>query len=137
MTTSNRDLREWWWYDKVALDKKAARVILVSFVLRVALAIPFLYAAIASLLQPESWVGFLPQWVSTLLPVEFTLTLFAFYELALGVWLLSRRKTFLASSVAALTLSAIILTNLGALEIVFRDVGLLLVAVALAALHAE
>lgn len=104
---------------------------LISFFLRLGLAIPFLYAAIAATLDPNSWIGFFPSWLQNIFPGGLLLGLFSLYELALSLWLISGKKTYYASALASLTLLAITITNLGALDIVFRDIGLLLAAIAL------
>lgn len=108
---------------------------LISFLLRLGLAVPFLYAAIAATLDPNSWLGFFPGWLQSIIPGGLLLGLFSLYELALALWLLSGKKTYYAGGLASLTLLAITISNLGALDIVFRDIGLLLAAIALTILH--
>jgi len=108
---------------------------LASFTLRVALAIPFLYAAVAATLQPEAWIGFMPQFLQNLFPSSLLLGAHSSLNVILGLWLLSGWKTKYAAALSALTLLTITLTNLGALDIIFRDIGLLLAAVSLALLH--
>lgn len=108
---------------------------LTSFILRVALAVPFLFAAVDTTLQPEAWIGFMPLLLQNLLPKALLLGGFSLYEVVLSVWLLSGWKTKEAAVLAAATLLAITIANITALEIVFRDVGLLLAAVALGVLH--
>ncbi len=61
--------------------------------------------------------------------------IFSIYEIVLGLWLLTDKKTFHAASLAALTMTMIIIFNLSALDLVFRDVAILFAALALAALH--
>jgi len=104
---------------------------LVSFFLRVGIAIPFLYAAIAATLDPNSWIGFFPGWLQGILPGGLLLGLFSLYQLSLSLWLLSGKKAYYAGGLAVATLLAITITNLGALDIVFRDIGLLMAAIAL------
>ena len=104
---------------------------ITAFFLRLAVSIPFLYAAIAAFLDPTSWVGFLPSWIGFILPATVALNLFSVYEIALSLWLLSGKKTFYSAILSAVTLFAITFFNVGALDIVFRDVGLVLAAVAL------
>jgi len=108
---------------------------LVSFFLRLSLAVPFLYAAISSFLQPAAWVGFFPSWITTIIPGSMLLVLFSVYEIILSVWLMAGKYVYYAALMSSLTLLAIIVFNTGALDIIFRDVGLLLAAVALAVLH--
>jgi len=108
---------------------------LASFTLRVALAVPFLYAAIAATLQPEAWIGFMPQFLQNLLPASLLLGAHSSMNMILALWLLSGWKTKYAAALSALVLLNIIVVNLGALDIIFRDVGLFLAAVSLALLH--
>ena len=111
---------------------KSKDLYFVSFFLRTGLAVVFLYAAIASLLTPENWVGYFPVWLSAVIPVQLLLIAFSLYELLLGLWLLSGKKPFPAAVMTSLTLFAITATNLALLDIVFRDVAILFSALALA-----
>ncbi len=110
---------------------------LVSFFLRVGLAVVFLYAAIASFLEPDNWVGFLPHFLKALFPARLLLGGFSVYEIILSFWLLSDKKIFPAAVLAALTLFFIIVPNLtpSLFDIVFRDVAILSSAIALAILE--
>ncbi|OGE31085.1 hypothetical protein A2631_05425 [Candidatus Daviesbacteria bacterium RIFCSPHIGHO2_01_FULL_44_29] len=103
-------------------------------VLRLGLAFVFLYASISSFLFPENWIWFIPDWMQKIIPAEPMLMAHASFELALGIWLISGKKLFYAALVAALDLLAIMLPNIGIFDTVFRDVGLLASAVALALL---
>ncbi len=108
---------------------------LVSFLLRTGLAITFLFAAIASFIEPDAWIGFFPEWMRTLLPETILLFGFSFYEAFLACWLLSNKKPFEAAVLSSLTLLLIILANVTVLYIVFRDVAIFFASLALAALH--
>ncbi|MDP3640804.1 MAG: hypothetical protein Q8R53_06440 [Nanoarchaeota archaeon] len=108
---------------------------LASFFLRVGLATVFFYAAIASFLQPLNWIGFFPAWVRSFMPASILLFGYSFYQLGLGLWLLSGKKAFYAAILAGLTLVAIVITNIALLDIVFRDVAILFAAVALLFMH--
>ena len=110
---------------------------LTSFFLRVGLATVFLYAAIAAFLDPNAWIGFLPAFLRQWIPNAPLLTAFSVYELALALWLLTNWKTSLAATCAALTLAAIIITNIGAFDILFRDVAIFFAALALLTLDRQ
>lgn len=110
---------------------------LVSFLLRIGLATVFLYAAVASFLDPLSWIGFFPSFLRDMFDANKLLMFFSVFEIALALWLLSGVRTFFAGLAAAATLSGIILGNLGILDIVFRDVAILFAALALVALHKD
>ena len=107
---------------------------LVSFLLRLGLASVLLYASLASILDPNSWIGFLPEKMREMFPAATLLTIFSIYEIVLALWLLSDYKIFYAALLAALTMAAVVVTNIQQLDIVFRDVAILFSALALAAL---
>lgn len=119
------------------VDKKFEEKPLVSFFLRSGLAIVFLYAGIASLLAPENWIGFVPGFVRNILLGSIFLVLFSLYEISLGVWLLSNKKIFYASLFSALTMLVIVIMNIFLFDIVFRDIAILFMAIALAILSRE
>lgn len=98
---------------------------------RLGLAFVFLYAGIASFLDPGIWSGFVPEFVSAIMPVETFLSIFAVFEILLGVVLLSGKALRLAGLAAAATLAGVMVFNLSAWDIVFRDLGLALAALAL------
>lgn len=107
---------------------------LVSFLLRTGLAVTFLYAAIASFIEPDAWIGFLPEWMRNLIPEMMLLFGFSLYEIFLAFWLFSNKKPFEAAVLSSLTLLLIVLANITALYIVFRDVAILFASLALVAL---
>lgn len=108
---------------------------LVSLFLRLGLAFVFLYAAGASFFDPNSWSGFFPQFLQNIFPRALLLAGFSIFEIVLGLWLLSGWRIFYAAVFAVLALLGIIIPNLGAFDIIFRDVAILTSAVALAVLH--
>ena len=110
---------------------------LISFFLRLGLAIVFLYAAIASFLDPLAWIGFFPAWMRDIFDAKMLLSVFSVYEIGLALWLLSGKRTFYAAMFAAATMAGIILTNLAILDIVFRDIAIFFSACALVALSAR
>lgn len=108
-----------------------------AFLLRIGLATVFLYAAIATFLDPTSWEGFIPQEVGSIVPSRLVLTVFSFYQIGLSLWLLSTKKAFAATITASITLVAIIIANINYLDIVFRDVAILFSAFALMVISRE
>ena len=107
---------------------------LVSLLLRIGIAAVFLYAAIASTLQPLNWVGYFPEFVRNAAPVTIILPLFSLGQLILVFWLLSGKRTYFAAIIASITLALIIIANVRIFDIVFRDVAIFCAAVALACL---
>ncbi len=118
---------------KKFLFKKDERYLACLFI-RSGIGFAFLYSAIAAFLNPNAWIGFLPNFLSFIAPKESFLNLFGGFEILLALWLFSNKKIFYAAVISATMTSGIIIFNLGALDIVFRDVAILFSAVALAIL---
>ncbi len=106
---------------------------LVNILLRLSVASVFFYAGLASLLDPYSWMGYLPPVLRSMFPENLLLMFFSVYELALAVWVLSGWKTFVSASLAALTLLIIISVNYAQMDILFRDLAIFFAAGALIA----
>ncbi len=106
----------------------------ISLLLRVGLAIVFIYAAIASLLEPSNWVGYIPNFVEFIVSKNVFLLIFSIYEIILGIALLSNYRTFLFSVLSNITILFIVLGNIFVFDIVFRDVAILFMSFALSVL---
>lgn len=103
----------------------------ISWLLRIGLAFVFLYVGISSLQHPLEWVGFLPNFLSKAVAASTLIKMFAVYDIALALWLLSGRLLKYGALLCALTLAGIVVTNLSQLITTFRDVGLMFTALAL------
>jgi len=103
------------------------------WLLRIGLVLVFAYAAVASLLQPLEWAGYLPTFLTGVVAGGTLIKIFAVYELVLAAWLLSGKYSRYAALLCAVTLAGIVATNLSQLVTTFRDVGLVFAALALAA----
>jgi len=117
--------------------KMEKRERLAVLILRIGLAFVFAYAAFGQLTNADAWIGFFPEFLRGFLSESILLYSHAFGEIVLALWLLSGWKTFYSASLAAIALLGIVLFNLGAMEIIFRDIGLFLMAAALAVLSKE
>jgi len=106
---------------------------LTPVLLRIGLAIVFLYAAVSGTLNPKEWVGYLPSIATQHIRAEVLLKFFSVYELTLAGWLLSGLYVRYAALLCAATLAGIVLTNFKLFAISFRDIGLIFAALALAA----
>ena len=98
---------------------------------RLGLAFVFLYAAISALINPVAWVGFFPAWIRGLMSLHLLIILFSSYQILLASWLISGKKTLYSSAFSAITIIFIIISNMNLLDIVFRDVDILVSALAL------
>jgi uncharacterized membrane protein YphA (DoxX/SURF4 family) len=103
----------------------------VSWLLRAGLALVFLYAGISSLQHPLVWVGFLPNFLTSIAAPTLLIKVLAVYELILAVWLVSGRFLKYAALMCAATLAGIVISDLSQLVTTFRDVGLTFMALAL------
>jgi len=101
------------------------------WLLRIGLAVVFLYAAISSFANPEDWIGFLPSIITASLPAETVLKLFSIGEIALAAWLLIGIYARWAALAAAAMLAGIVISNPTLFAISFRDAGLFFAALAL------
>lgn len=110
---------------------------LVSFFLRIGLAAVFVYAAIGSFLDPDTWASFIPSFMGEMVPVKALLMAFSVYELVLAMLLLADRYVFAAAILSAATMAGIVLVNAPGMDVVFRDVAIMFMALALAALKSN
>lgn len=108
---------------------------LVSLLLKSGIAFVLFYAAVGSFLDPFSWVGFFPQWMRNLVDQDLLLMFFSVYEIVLGIWILWGKWARYAALLSAATFAGIIVANLNAFDLVFRDVTMVFAALALAAMH--
>lgn len=103
-------------------------------ILRVGLAITFLWIGVLIFKQPEAWEGYLQSWAAGLLPIPVAQAMMgtAFLDIAIGALLLIDSFVWLAALVGAVHL-IIVLTVSGVTDITVRDIGILAAAVALMA----
>ena len=114
-----------------------ARSLFSNLILRVGVAFAFLYPPIDALFNPDSWIGYFPQFVhlatqSFGVPDMLLLHGFGVVEVIIAVWILSGWKIFYPAAAAAALLAAIVVFNLSQFEILFRDLSIAAAAAALA-----
>lgn len=102
-----------------------------AIILRIALAFVFAYAAIDGMREPVAWFGYLPHFLTVHSSEWAVLRAAEASEILLAVWLLLGVYVRIAALAAAALLLGIVATNPHALIVTFRDVGLLLAAIAL------
>lgn len=100
-------------------------------IVRVGLAITFLWIGILIFKNPEAWGGYLQPWAAGLLPVSLEQAMWgtAFFDIVIGVLLLIDWKIWIAALLAVLHL-VIVLAVSGITDITVRDIGLLAAALA-------
>ncbi len=100
-------------------------------ILRVGMAITFLWIGVLILKNPESFGGYLQPWAFKLLPVSASQALLAtaFLDMIIGVLFLIDWQTWLAGLLASLHLVIVLMVS-GITDITVRDIGLLAASVA-------
>jgi|SRR3989344_6371407 len=95
-------------------------------ILRVCLAITFIWIGVLIIKSPESWGGYVEPWVVNLLPFSLKTILLAtaLLDITLGILFLIDWKVWVAGLIASIHL-VVILTVSGITDITVRDIGLL------------
>lgn len=108
---------------------------LVEVFLRAAVAIAFVYPAVDAYFNPGSWVGFFPSWMRGIIADELLLHLFGVSEIIIALWILFAKRIFIPSALASLYLVGIVAFNWRFIDLLFRDVSILGISLALAVKH--
>lgn len=95
-------------------------------VLRVGLAITFLWIGVLIFKQPEAWGGYLQPWAAGLLPIPLNQAMVgtAILDIVIGALLLTDTFAWLAATIGAIHLIIVLATS-GITDITVRDIGLL------------
>ncbi|MBI2631292.1 hypothetical protein HYW73_03735 [Candidatus Nomurabacteria bacterium] len=103
-------------------------------ILRVGLAITFLWVGILIFKQPEAWGGYLEPWAAGILPLPLEQVMLgtATLDILIGFLLLIDTWVWLAATLGSIHL-IIVLTVSGITDITVRDIGLLAGALAILA----
>jgi len=104
-------------------------------ILRVGVAITFLWIGILIFRNPEAWGSYLQPWAAKLLfvPIREAMIGTAILDIVIGGWLLFiDRFTWIAAALAFLHLIVVLVTS-GITDITVRDIGLLAATLALLA----
>lgn len=105
---------------------------MISLLLRIGVAFAFLYPAVKAVFDPISWISYFPDFLLGIVPDAVLLHSFGALEVVIALWILSGKKIFIPSVLAALILTAIILFHWSGMDVIFRDVPILFMAIALA-----
>lgn len=109
-------------------------MILSILILRLGLGITFVLTSILILKDDDKWAHMVPDWFAKYVPSVRTFMIgTAWFDLLVGIWLLSGYFTGFAAIVAAIhLLGVLIATGHHTFHETYRDIGLLFMAVALA-----
>lgn len=108
----------------------------VEILLRVGVAIAFVYPAVEASFYPDAWVGFFPLWMRDLsLDDTLMLHLFGASEILIALWILIGKKIFIPSILASGYLLLIIVLNWKFMDLLFRDIAILAIPFSLAIMN--
>jgi uncharacterized membrane protein YphA (DoxX/SURF4 family) len=103
----------------------------ISWLLRIGLAAVFVYAAVGAFRQPEAWISFVPHFTTKFVDAKTSLDMISVLQLVVAGGLLIGKYLRIWALIATALLAGIIVFNLNAMLITFRDIGLLFMALAL------
>lgn len=106
---------------------------IIDLTLRLGVAFAFLYPPISAFFDPFAWIGYFPPFILDL-PVEPKLILNAFgvFQIVIALWILFGKNIVIPSALAALSLLSIVLFNIPQMDVLFRDLSIATMAIALA-----
>lgn len=102
-----------------------------DLILRVGLAFAFLYPPISAITDPITWIGYIPKFMLQFGSDIVLLHVFGVFEAAIALWILSGKRIMIPSFIACGTLIVIVLFNLSSFDVVFRDLSIAAIALAL------
>ncbi|PIP86449.1 hypothetical protein COV42_00960 [Candidatus Campbellbacteria bacterium CG11_big_fil_rev_8_21_14_0_20_44_21] len=117
------------------MDETASKKII--WLLKVAVAFSFLYAATSGFIEPNNWVGFFPRFMTNILPGPILLRVFEIVEVLVALALFFMKNPFYPAVLGAIMLLGVVIFNLPQLDILFRDIPIALTAIAIAVYSME
>ena len=106
-----------------------------DWLLRIGVALTFLYPPLSAFADPYTWLGYVPHFARGFVPDLVFLHSFGAIEVVIALWILSGKKIFWPSVLATLMLGAIVVFNSSDFQLLFRDVAIACMSAALAVLH--
>jgi uncharacterized membrane protein YphA (DoxX/SURF4 family) len=103
----------------------------ISWLLRIGLAAVFIYATVDAFREPEAWVSFVPHFTTNFVDAKIALDIISVLELVVAAGLLIGKYLRIWALISTALLGGIVIFNLNARLITFRDIGLVFMALAL------
>jgi uncharacterized membrane protein YphA (DoxX/SURF4 family) len=105
-------------------------------ILRIGTAFAFIYPPVSAFFNPYAWTGYFPAFISTLPVNELTLLhIFGITEICIAVWILLGKNLRIPLLIAIIMLIAIIVFNMNQFNVLFRDVPIIGMCIALYLLY--
>lgn len=108
---------------------------IADIILRVGLAFALLYPPINATVDSGTWVGYFPQIMRGVIDDTLLLHIFGIIEVGLAFWILSGWRIYLPAFATAGLLVGIVAVNIPEFQVLFRDLSIAALALALALLH--
>jgi uncharacterized membrane protein YphA (DoxX/SURF4 family) len=108
---------------------------LAHLLLRIGLAFAFLFPPLNAFFDPDSWIGYFPPFLHGILPDLVMLHGFGIVEILIALWIFSGKHIFWPCLLAAIMLLTIIVFNTAEFQVLFRDLSIITIALALALLN--
>lgn len=102
--------------------------------LRAGVAFAFLYPPLNAFVDPYAWIGYFPTFLKGYVPDLVLLHAFGVVEAIVALWILSGWRIFWPSLAACAMLLAIVMFNPSNFQVLFRDISIAVMALALAVL---
>lgn len=100
--------------------------------LRAGVAFAFLYPPLNAFVDPYAWIGYFPTFLKGYIPDLVLLHAFGVVESIVALWILSGWRIFWPSLAATAMLLAIVMFNPSNFQVLFRDISIAAMALALA-----
>jgi uncharacterized membrane protein YphA (DoxX/SURF4 family) len=112
--------------------KKLNNLSTIHIILRIGIAFALLYPPFAALGDPISWASYFPPFFHSL-PIDLIFLLHAFgvLEVVLALWILSGWRIRVPAALTTMLLLAIIMLNLNQFDVLFRDLSIAAMTLAL------
>lgn len=105
---------------------------IADWVLRLGLAFAFLYPPLNALGDPNSWIGYFPQFTRGVVEDITLLHAFGVVEVIIALWILWGKYIFYPAAAAFAMLVGIVVFNPAEFQVVFRDLSIAAIALYLA-----
>lgn len=103
--------------------------------LRVGVAFSFIYPPISAYFNELAWIGYFPSFMLGIVSDTILLNGFGLIEISIALWILFGKNIYIPSILASVILVLIVAFNFNQMDVLFRDVSIVLMSTALVFLH--
>jgi len=111
------------------------RKLTTDYLLRLGVAFAFIYPAVSAFFNPFAWVGYFPPFVGDVISIGIALYIFGAIEIVIALWILFGKRIFVPSVIATVILLGIVIFNWAQMDVLFRDIPIAAMSLALALKH--